>query len=176
MVDEEIQLEDAAAQDLRAARRADQNKELAAQQSVLQQNAAEIDRLEKLAANKEKIVTFVAVTIVGGGNALLNYLGIGAVPILGDAIDLLAGGSLSLLLMTLEGGVRWKAQIWVWVLTFVEFIPAADIISPQAFGAGIALFIAWREGTKAQKKLTRILAAEATEINVSGYEFGEGEV
>ena len=119
----------------------------------------EIEKLEKLAANRQKIVTFTLTPIIAGGNALLNYLGIGAIPILGDVIDFCAGAGLSGFLFTLEGHPRWKAQILVWGLTAVELIPAADIVSPQAIGAGLALFIAWRAGTKAQEKLDRMREA-----------------
>ena len=119
----------------------------------------EIEKLEKLAANRHKIVTFTLTSIIAGGNALLNYIGIGAIPLFGDIIDLGAGAALSGFLLTLEGHPRWKAQILMWGLTAVELLPAADIVSPQAKGAGLALFIAWRAGTKAQEKLNQIREA-----------------
>ena len=116
----------------------------------------EIEKLEKLAANKDKIVTFVLVPVIAGGNAFLNYLVMGAIPIVGDAIDLGAGATISALLFTLEGHARRKAQIIMWGLTAVELIPGADIASPQAIGAGIALIIAWRAGSKAEEKLEEL--------------------
>lgn len=119
----------------------------------------EVEKLEKLAANKHKIVTFTLTPIIAGGNALLNYIGIGAIPILGDVIDLGAGAALSGFLFTLDGHPRWKAQILVWGLTAVELLPAADIVSPQAIGVGAALLIAWRAGTKAQEKLDQMREA-----------------
>lgn len=128
-------------------------------------SAQEKERLERLAANKDKIVTYVLAAAVGGGNAMLNYFGIGAVPFLGDIIDLGAGATLSGLLMTLEGHPRWKAQVIVWGLTAVELVPAADIISPQAFGVVIALLIAWHSGAKAEEKLEQMRAGETNTLN-----------
>ncbi|MBI5913150.1 hypothetical protein HY839_01775 [Candidatus Azambacteria bacterium] len=148
--------EDAHAQSLRQARTQNAKGEDSKSAPISDE---EIEKLEKLAANREKIVTFVLTPIIAGGNALLNYIGIGSIPILGDVIDLGAGAALSGFLFTLEGHPRWKAQLLVWGLTAVELIPAADIVSPQAIGAGLALFIAWRAGTAAQEKLDQLRGA-----------------
>lgn len=122
-------------------------------------------RLERLAANKDKIVTFVLGSLVAGGNAVLNYFGIGAVPFLGDALDIGAGATLSGLLLTLEGHPRWKAQLIVWGLTAVELFPGADIISPQALGVIIALALAWHAGSKAEDQLEHMPASKTNTVN-----------
>lgn len=126
----------------------------AAEPSFAQQQ--NIAKLEELAANNEEIVTFVMVSLIAGGNAFLNYIVIGAVPIVGDAIDLGAGVTISAFLFTLKGHPRWKAQGVMWLLTAVELVPGTDIASPQAIGAVLALVIAWSAGTKAERQLEQI--------------------
>jgi len=133
-----------------------QVKSAAAARKHISIGGGELEKLRKLAANKEKIVTFVMVPIIAGGNAALNYLGIGAIPIIGDVIDLGAGVSLSAFLLTLEGHPRWKAQALVWSLTAVELLPMADFFSPQAIGAALALMIAWHAGQQAEERIEQI--------------------
>jgi len=115
-----------------------------------------IEKLERLAANKDKIVTFVFSSVIAGGNAFLNYIGIGSVPVVGDVIDLSAGVTISALLFTLEGHPRWKAQGAMWLFTFVEFIPGADLFSPQLIGTVLALGIALHAANKAQEQLEQM--------------------
>lgn len=148
------QQEEKDAQNLRQARAQDAKK--SAQNPFSEEEKKEIGKLEKLAENKEKIVTFCLTPVIAFGNAALNYMAIGSIPLIGDLPDLAAGVGISGLLLTLKGHPKWKAQAWIWILTAVEIIPGADLFSPQLLGTLIALFIAWRAGGKAEKKLEEI--------------------
>jgi len=91
-------------------------------------------------------------------NDILDWLGVGSIPIIGGVIDFGTGAVTSAFLFTLEGHPRWKAQIIIWAATFFEMIPLGvnELIPTNMIGVALALFITLRAAHKAQDRLEHI--------------------
>ncbi len=144
--------EDRHAQSLRQAR-AQEEQALAGQTAVA--NSEEVKKLQGLVENKEKVVQFVLMSLLAVGNDALDLMGIGAVPIVGDIVDLGAGAGVSALLFSFEGHPRWKAQAIIWAATIFELIPLGvnDLVPTDTLGIVVIYALIVSAGRKASEKL-----------------------
>ncbi|MEK7520439.1 MAG: hypothetical protein AAB581_04340 [Patescibacteria group bacterium] len=136
-----------------------QEEARAAQQEVASSfNPAKIAELEALVANKDKVVQFVMMGMLTGGNDVLDFFGIGAIPLVGDVVDLGTGAGVSALSLSFAGHPRWKAQAIIWGATFFELIPLGvnDLVPTGTVGVIVMYTIIIGAGRKAEEKLAEM--------------------
>ncbi len=152
-MDEEIEeKEGRRAQALRQARAQNIGEKAGKKKPVSEE---EVERLEKLVANKDKTAEFVFMGILASIGSTL-----GAVPFIGWLISLGTAGGISLIIsLSFEGNVKRKTQ-WLNVGGVVGNLIAAafgvDAIPEQALTVILTVIIVNRAAHKAKKKLEKM--------------------
>lgn len=150
MGDEETQ-EDVHAQGLRQARASSRPNVNTLE--MVQGKGAE--KLLELIENGHKTISFVLALLLAIISDFADYTVIPALPIIGDSLDLVTGGILTIFFWHIGGFIKWRVRLLVWAATLFELLPfvANDLVPTYVLGVVLAWHIVNKEAGRAEEQM-----------------------
>ena len=143
--------EDVHAQNLRRARASSRSN--ANPLKTIQGKGAE-EWLE-LIENGHKTVAFILALLLAVISDFADYFIIPALPLIGDSLDLVTGGILTVFFWNIGGFIKLKVRLLVWAATLFELLPfvANDLVPTYILGVVLAWHIVDKEAKRAGEQM-----------------------
>jgi len=111
--------------------------------------------LLELIENGHKTVALILALLLAIISDFADWFGIPAIPLVGDSLDLITGGILTIFFWHIGGFIKWRVRLIQWGMTFFELLPFGlnDLFPSFTVGVLVAWHIIHKEAKQAEEQM-----------------------